>query len=153
MGVCRNCKHPVRISRDGDNQTVEISLCTLHCIEKQIIDGGKIDRSDYSSRNAFNELSAEMIRFCIGDSATKEEIVVEMKISPGIVDYLIDFWLNEDIGMQPRHRTLHQHVRACGMTLVDVFVGHGRWKAKDNENNSHHMLEKNVKVADMGSDN
>lgn len=127
IGVYRNGEYPVWTDIDGDGIGIEVSLYTLKLVEKEIIETGKIDRSEYHSRHAFDALSGVMIRMCIGDGATKQEIIDEMKISPIIVDWLIDFWCTVDLCMQKRHRTLYKSIRVTEIGTIDVFIGHGKW--------------------------
>ncbi len=75
IGVCRNCKHPVWTDVDKDGSSIELSLCTLGLVEKEIIENGKIDFYKSHSRSAFDDLSGVMIRMCIGDGATRQEII------------------------------------------------------------------------------
>jgi hypothetical protein len=112
---------------DGDGERIEVSLCTLKLIEKEIIETGEIDRSESHPLHAFNALSGAMIRMCIGDGATKDQIIGELKISPTIVDWLINFWCAVDLGMQEQHRPLYKSFRAADGFMVDIFIGHGKW--------------------------
>jgi len=127
IGVCPHCKHPVWLDVDGDGRSIEVSLCTLELVEIEIIKTGEIDRSENYSRHAFDALSGTMIRMCIGDGATRDEIIREMKISPTIVDWLINFWCIVDLGMQEQHRSLYKSFRVIDGSVIDVFIGHGRW--------------------------
>lgn len=127
IGVCTNCKHQYWVDVDGDGEIVTVSQCTLKLIEKEIIETGKIDRSMHNSRNAFDVLSGVMIRMCIGDGLTRDEIIDEMEISPVIIDWLINFWCAVDIGMQEQHRSLYESFRVTDTYIVEVFIGHGSW--------------------------
>jgi uncharacterized protein YbaR (Trm112 family) len=130
IGVCPNCKHPIWVDVDGDGELVTVSQCTLKLVEKEIIETGKMDLSVHNSRHAFDALSGVMIRMCIGNGKTMDEIVDEMKISPIIVDWLIGFWRAVDTGMQKQHRPLYKSFRVTATSTThveDVFIGHGSW--------------------------
>jgi hypothetical protein len=99
----------------------------LKLIEKEIIETGEVDLSESYSLHAFNALSGAMIRMCIGDGATRDQIIDEMKISPVIIDWLIEFWCAVDLGMQEQHRPLYKSFCVVDGFMVDIFIGHGKW--------------------------